>query len=215
MVVRTTGSNSRGAAQARANPRRGRAPAAVGEGTAARGAQMRIEDLLTFRLSMLFSLLRNGAARTFAERYGLALREWRALALLAQYEPMTATGLAARSPMDKASVSRAVAGLVARGLVAAGPHPRDARVQTLALSAAGRRLYRRLAPLSLQRQEALLEPLSRAERDTLFALLEKVRCRAEALFGAPADAVREDRAPRAGATARPPGSRLRRVRVPR
>lgn len=133
-----------------------------------------LEKMLSYRVSMLFGRLSVGTSRQLVGSFDLALREWRVLALLAKLEPVSATALVARSPLDKASVSRAVANLTERDLVVAKPSDEDRRAQTLALTAEGRRLFHKIAPLSVERERLLLEGFSESERKALFRSLDKL-----------------------------------------
>lgn len=156
-----------------------------------------IDDSVTFRISRLFSKLNTGVARQLSGQFSLLSREWRALALLAQHEPMSASELVERSPMDKASVSRAVARLTELGYINTVPHPDDGRMQTIRLTRSGWALYRRIAPHSVARQTSLLSVLSASERKAFFATLERIEAQAARLFA-------EDAAPsRAAPAARP------------
>jgi DNA-binding MarR family transcriptional regulator len=137
-----------------------------------------LEQMLTYKVSLLYSRLALATSRQLAQGFDLVLREWRVLALLARAESMSATTLVSRSPMDKASVSRAVTNLVDRGLISARPDPADARVRNLALTRAGRRVFERIAPLARERQRALLDALTPAERKTVFRALDKLIARA-------------------------------------
>ena len=142
-----------------------------------------LEQTVTYRISTLYSRLSLLTSRQLARDFGLALREWRLLALLARNEPTSASALAARSPMDKASVSRAVASLKRRRLISRGPDRSDARSQRLELTAEGRRLYRRIAPLAGARQERLLSALKRAEHRAALEILDKLIARAGEMLG--------------------------------
>jgi DNA-binding MarR family transcriptional regulator len=141
-----------------------------------------LEDSLTFKVSMLYNRLALGTSRELANGFDLTLREWRVLALLARNEPMTATALVARSPLDKASVSRTVARLVDHGFVSVAAHAEDARARELELTRAGKRLYGRIAPRSIARQNALLSVLNANEKKALFHALDKLMARAADLL---------------------------------
>lgn len=141
-----------------------------------------LEKMLTYRLTTLSNRLYVGTTRQVESGFGLATREWRVLALLGKLEPVSASELVARSPMDKASVSRAVASLSKRGLVVVTPDPGDRRVQQLGMTNAGRKLYAQVAPLSLARHRALLAALTPKERVSIFAMLDKLIARADALL---------------------------------
>ena len=76
--------------------------------------------------------------------------------------------------MDKVAVSRALALLLERGLAERELHGDDRRRSVLRLSRAGRRIYAEVAPLALQLEAALLEPLDATERAQLDTLLSKL-----------------------------------------
>lgn len=141
-----------------------------------------IDESVTFRISRLFSEINTGVARQLNEQFHLLLREWRALALLARHEPMSASDLVERSPMDKASVSRAVARLTELGYIHIDPNPLDGRMQTLRLSRTGRAVYEKIAPLSVARQASLLGVLTTAERKEFFSMLDRIEAQARRYF---------------------------------
>lgn len=149
-------------------------------------ASFDLQESLTFKISMLYNRLALGTSRELADGFDFALREWRVLALLARNAPMTASDLVARSPLDKASVSRSIASLVERKLVSVEPHATDARSRRLVLTRAGWKLYDRIAPRSAARQKALLSVLSENEQRTLFRALDKLTNRAVELLDEPA-----------------------------
>jgi DNA-binding MarR family transcriptional regulator len=94
---------------------------------------------------------------------GLTIPEWRVLAVIAQ-EPVTAARDVARlTPMDKMAVSRAVAALEEKGLIAREGSD-DRRVSSLRLTAAGEIVYHRVAAIALSYEENLLGRLSHNDR---------------------------------------------------
>jgi len=133
-----------------------------------------LEQMLTYRVSRLYHRLAAGTARTVEAGFGLAVREWRVLALLGKHGFISARDLVARSPMDKGSVSRAVASLSKKRLIAIQPDPADKRMQRLALTASGKKMCSSIAPHSLARQRALLNALTPAERAAIFRTLDKL-----------------------------------------
>jgi DNA-binding MarR family transcriptional regulator len=83
--------------------------------------------------------------------------------------------------MDKVQVSRAVAALVARGLVLQATDRGDRRRTKLALSAAGRRLHDEIVPLARGVEARLVETLDAGERRRLAALLTRLDAAARTL----------------------------------
>lgn len=142
-----------------------------------------IDDSVTFRISRLYSKFNNGLARLLDSEFQLLAREWRALALLACHEPMSASELVNCSPMDKASVSRAAARLIELGYIKSLPDPLDGRVQRLRLTKRGWDVYNKIAPHSIKRQSRLLAGLAAAERTAFFDMLDRIESAADALFG--------------------------------
>jgi DNA-binding MarR family transcriptional regulator len=169
-----------------------------------------LDQFLTYRISVFAAVWGAATGRFYRERFGLALREWRVLAVLSR-EDGTPGGTPAReiarlTAVDKAGVSRAIASLERRGLLAREGSVEDGRRSGVSLTAAGRALIGRLAPAALARQASLVSVLTRAERRTFLALLRKLEGRAAELANsAPALAPRQDpcRNPRSsGAAAR-------------
>ncbi len=138
-----------------------------------RQATFDIESALTYRISQLYTRLSTGTTQDLA-KFGLVLREWRVMAMLARHEPLSASELVARSPLDKASVSRAIASLEQRGLVSVAPSTEDARVKMLHLTDAGWNLYGRIAPRSIARHKALMGVLTVSERASLISMLDRI-----------------------------------------
>lgn len=132
-----------------------------------------IESALSYRISSLYARLSGGTTQELAG-FDLALREWRVMAILARHEPMAAAELVARSPLDKASVSRAVASLEAKGLLSVAPSSGDARRKELRLTADGWALYSEVAPHAIARQKALVSSLTTSERAALVSMLDRI-----------------------------------------
>lgn len=133
-----------------------------------------IKDLLSYRIHRLANTLSQGAARRYKAEFDVSLMEWRMLALLGDFAPMTLKQLTLESGLDKSLASRAISGLVERRLVLRTPGTEDAREVSLRLSASGRRVYEGLMRSALARDEAFNSALSPAEVATLDSLLEKL-----------------------------------------
>jgi DNA-binding MarR family transcriptional regulator len=76
--------------------------------------------------------------------------------------------------MHKTRVSRAVASLEARKLLARTVKQDDGREMPLQLTKDGRRMYAALVPLALHRESNLLACLSQTERRSFLASLSKL-----------------------------------------
>jgi DNA-binding MarR family transcriptional regulator len=112
---------------------------------------------------------------------GLTIPEWRVLAAVSQEPAIAARDVAARTPMDKMAVSRAVASLEEKGLIGRAPAT-DRRVSALRLTPGGREIFERVASIALSYEDSLLASLSASERialEKLIARLEEITGRAQ------------------------------------
>jgi DNA-binding MarR family transcriptional regulator len=128
-------------------------------------------------------VLSNRISRAFfsevSSRHGVSLAEWRVILTLAARGGATAMEIAALWGHEKMAVSRAVARLARRGALRRSRDRADRRRQPLALTAAGRRLYRAIEPDATARYRAIVGALLPAERTRLLDALQRLIVRAE------------------------------------
>ena len=133
-----------------------------------------LERFLPYRLSVLSNRVSNAISSEYHRRFGLAITEWRVMAVLGRYPGRAARAAPAPTAMDKVAVSRAVARLLERELLRREIHGDDRRRSVLTLSEAGYSVYDEVAPMTLTCERHLLEPLSEDERETLSRLIDKL-----------------------------------------
>lgn len=133
-----------------------------------------IRDLLSYRLHRLAGALSRGAALRYRAEFGVTLMEWRTLALLGDFAPMSLQTLARQAGLDKSQVSRVVSALVERGLVRRAAGREDGREVRLSLTAAGRKLQAGLMRAARARDAAFAAALDPAERTALESALNKL-----------------------------------------
>jgi DNA-binding MarR family transcriptional regulator len=144
-----------------------------------------LEHFLPYRLSVLSNRISQEIARLYADRFGLAITEWRVLAVLGRQPDLSAREVAERTAMDKVAVSRAIASLVEAGRLERSTHDNDRRRAVLRLSPAGQAIYAEVAPLALDYQRRLLEGLGPQEREALQDLLPRLERAAAEVCAAP------------------------------
>src|SRR5215470_18469539 len=105
-----------------------------------------LEQFLPYRLSVLMLRISNAIARSYERRFRLSVPEWRVMAVLGRFGPLSAVGVGEKTQMDKVRVSRAVSRLVAAGRVSRRTDRRDRRRSILALTASGRAIHARIVP---------------------------------------------------------------------
>ena len=137
-----------------------------------------IRDILSYRIHRLANALSRGAALRYRKEFDVSLMEWRIIALLGSFAPMTLKALAQQSGLDKSLASRAVAGLVDRRLVVREPGREDGREIALRLTPAGRKLHEGLMQAALERDDAFAACLTREELAVLTSAIRKLEAEA-------------------------------------
>jgi len=136
---------------------------------------LELEKFLPYRLSVLAQRVSESLHDLYAQPYGLTVTQW------GRFAPLTASEVGLRIVMDKVAVSRAVAGLMQRGLVERVTDRSDRRRASLRLSPRGKAMHARIVPLALAYEARLCEALSAEERKTFNNLVDRLFARAEAL----------------------------------
>jgi DNA-binding MarR family transcriptional regulator len=109
-----------------------------------------------------------------ADGLGLTGPQFAALLRLAEQGRATQNHLGRLAAMDSATVQGVVRRLVARGLVKASADPLDRRSRILSITPRGEALLREAQEAGRRAHEAVLAPLSPAERAQLLALLQRI-----------------------------------------
>lgn len=144
-------------------------------------APLKLEQFLPYQLNVVASLVSQALSRVYARRYGIGVPEWRVLVTLGQYRVMTAKAIGAHTHMHKTKVSRAVALLEKRRLLARRANREDKREAFLSLTAAGRAMYEELAPHALDFASRLTEILTPDDRDAFNRALQQLTARSAQL----------------------------------
>lgn len=133
-----------------------------------------LERFLPYRLSVITNRISGALSRHYATRFGISIPEWRVVANLGRHPGLSANQVAERSAMDKVTVSRAVAGLEAKGLLERARDGEDKRRSRLTLSARGAEVYGEIAPLALGFERDLLTALTPEEARQLDRIIDKL-----------------------------------------
>ena len=144
-------------------------------GVSGEAGELRLEEFLPYRFSVITNRVSRHLAKAYENRFGISIPEWRVIANLARFAPMTAGEAAERSSMDKVKVSRAISKLVEAGLVIKSLDDDDRRRGQLVLSPEGERVFHEIVPLALGWEQQLLQGLTEAERQSLHSILDKIQ----------------------------------------
>lgn len=146
-----------------------------------------LDDMLLYVMWQLQACAGSVVVRLCEGEFGITRREWRVLAQLAAHEGVQSSELARHASLDRARTSRALTGLVAKGLVERTPREGDRREVLVHRTAQGRALHAALLPRVAQINRELLSALDEGEVRQLVRFLERLQRQAEAM--------RADRAP--------------------
>ena len=162
-------------------------PSPRGEAHVAAKDGLVLEEFLPYRLSVLMLRVSNAIARSYERQFRLSVPEWRVMAVLGRFGPLSANGVAEKTQMDKVRVSRAVARLVKAGRINRRVDRADRRRSVLALTPAGESIHREIVPHARRVEARLLAGLTSGERAALDQLIKKLEARATTPFVAEPD----------------------------
>ena len=142
-----------------------------------------VDSLRDFSRSLPMALLRAREAvmarfRPTLQRHDLTEQQWRVLrALTATTKPLRLGEISSATFVSLPSLSRIAKALEARGFVKRVADAGDSRAAQISLTATGRRLVARIAPLSEASYGDIAKLIGAQELDQLYALLERTRRR--------------------------------------
>ena len=140
-----------------------------------------LEDFLPYRISLLSNTVSGAIARTYQDKFGMSMSEWRMMCILAEYPGISADMVCKRTQIEKSVVSRAVGRLLSRHLLERKFDESDKRRSCLFLSKTGQSVYAEVIPIAAAYEETLIEKLSAKECKSLDILLTKLQKEAKAL----------------------------------
>ncbi|MFB9267881.1 MarR family winged helix-turn-helix transcriptional regulator [Bradyrhizobium erythrophlei] len=133
-----------------------------------------ITAMMSSRLMVLANLLKRGAILRYKRLAGLSSVEFGLVASLGRRPPMSVVRLAEAVGMDKGQISRALAELVARKLVAKAVNPRDNRETLVSLTKTGLAAHDAIVAGAQERNRRLLEQLSPQDLELLLGHIDRL-----------------------------------------
>src|ERR1700737_4085173 len=150
-------------------PRRPKVPQ-----TADAGPLLDLNRYVPAFVTFIANKLSNSATVLYQRNFGVNVTEWRIMSLLAIEPGIPASRICHVIGFDKGPVSRTLAALQKRGLVAIRTAPDDGRTHSITLTARGRAAHDKVIVAALERERRLLSCLNRDERETLIDLLRRI-----------------------------------------
>jgi DNA-binding MarR family transcriptional regulator len=138
-----------------------------------------VPALITF----IGNKLSRSASALYQQSFGINVTEWRILSLLAIEAGIPAARICQVIGFDKGPVSRTLALMQTRGLIAIATDPDDGRSHSISLTARGRVIHDQVITVALERERRLLKCLREDEREQLINLLLRVHGNLGAVTG--------------------------------
>ena len=139
-----------------------------------------MRELTSMRMIKLYGLLRRSGTLARRRKFGMNETDWWILAQVGEFAPLSLNGLAERLVQDRGQISRAVKGMVERGLLKRGRKPGGPEIE-IALAPEGQRVYREMIELVIERDRELTESLDPAKLAIMRELVEEMIARADAM----------------------------------
>ena len=125
------------------------------------------QNLVTIRLVRLFSILRRAGILAQRHRFGLSEIEWRMMVQLGEHGQHSLNGLAEAMMQDRGQLSRAVKGMVSRGLLTRERKPGGPEIE-IGLSDEGRALHLKMIDFVIERDERLTAGIAPEDIEVLW-----------------------------------------------
>src|SRR6195256_5572683 len=131
------------------------------------GEVIDLERYVPALITFIANKLSRSATVLYQKRFGVNVTEWRILVLLAIEPGIPASRICHVIGFDKGPVSRTLAALQKRGLVAIRTAPDDGRTHSITLTTKGRATHDKVIVAALERERRLLSVLKKDEREVL------------------------------------------------
>jgi DNA-binding MarR family transcriptional regulator len=137
-----------------------------------RALQASFGQNLSYLVSITHSFLGKLTAGIYASR-GLTTHQWKVMSILYYWPPLPAVRMTSLCTLDKAAISRGVAGLLKLKLARRYLDDETGAI-CITLTDSGRTMYAAIAAEMSQLQKRLLANVSESERDAFFTTLAKI-----------------------------------------
>ena len=140
--------------------------------------QFNIEQWLVYRLWRISQEAGFSLEKFYAKKFGLSGFDWRLIAAVATYAPISAKGLAEVLDLSQVQMTRALTNLIDEGMISRRMDKADRRRIVLRLTKKGQDIYQQITPKAEAVEIDMLSDLEASERkqflDTLTRIEEKI-----------------------------------------
>lgn len=140
-----------------------------------------LEDFIPYRLAVLAKSVSTAFSKTYAERFGISIPQWRVMAAVGRDPNCTASSIVEHAAMDKVQVSRAVSGLIQMGHLKSKLDKNDRRNAVLSFTTQGQKIYNQIVPTGREFESKLMSVMDEDELQNIDHLLKKLALQAKKL----------------------------------
>jgi DNA-binding MarR family transcriptional regulator len=158
---------------------------AANEPTTGRPQHPTLERRAAYRFSILANLYANALAEMYTRSFELTMADWKTLAIIGHYEPIHPGAIAQRTSMVPEGVSRALERLVAKGVASRAIDEADRRRIVVTLTSKGRKVFGEIEAVRARMEDDFLRVLTKAEREALFSILDRLDAHAHETMASP------------------------------
>ncbi len=153
------------------------------EPAAQEGVTLDLDRYVPALITFIANKLSNSANAAYQKNFGVNVTEWRILSLLAIEPGIPASRICQVIGFNKGPVSRTLALMQKRGLIAIKADPHDGRTHSISLTARGRATHDKIIVMALGRERRLLACLSGDEQELLIGFLLRMHNNLGAVSG--------------------------------
>lgn len=148
-----------------------------------RAQTLDLERYVPAFITFIANKLSNSATAFYQREFGVNVTEWRIMSLLAIEPGIAAARICQVIGFNKGPVSRTLADMQQRGLIAIRTDPNDGRSHSISLTAKGRATHDRVIVAALDRERRLMSCLDADEQEVLIEMLRRLHNNLGAVTG--------------------------------
>ena len=133
-----------------------------------------LRNYFPYQLTFLTGSVSRALGSVMELKFGLNSAQWRIMAILGTFAPLSTFEIASRTSLEKSAVSRTISELIARDLVVRSVNPTDRRLLMLRFSPKGRQLFERMAAAGLEYEAFVLGHIPPEYASVLAKLLSTI-----------------------------------------
>lgn len=130
---------------------------------------------ISFVVTIVANLMAFGGVKDNVQRFGLTIRQWRIISLIAHMGPMTLSEIVNILHHEKSTLSRAAKDLEKRGLLCKLPNKRHKSSPLIWFTQEGQDLYDEIEPIFMEQANKFTSILNEDEKQQLCNILDKLK----------------------------------------